>query len=332
MAELRINPVTGRGVVIAPQRADRPHRPRSPGPAQAADAASCPFCPGNEDQLPDILFALPSPRPPLWRTRAVPNRFPILTPGPGTPAGRHEVIIESPRHDADLADMPAAQAEAVVETWVARAAAAMEDRRVRSLFIFRNRGPFGGASLAHPHSQLIAPDFVPPELRERERRAAAGLRRDGRTPLASLVADELAERRRLVFETGSYLAFVPHAAEVPFDTWLVPKVQDRPFHALAAEARNGLAHALQRLLRRLAARLDDPAYNMMILTPSRAGSRRGLNEWFIRIRPRLSTPAGFELASGLAVNVSLPECDAALLRRAPRKQRAAPARGRASRH
>lgn len=318
MSELRRDRSCGRQTIVAPDRARRPHRP-------GGDAAGCPFCPGNEAALPPILAETPGPTPPGWRTRVVANKYPLLTPtaggrvareGPFTRRpgrGRHEVIIEHPDHHGDLATLPPEAVAAVIATWRDRAAAALAAPGVKSVIVFRNHGAEAGASLGHPHSQLVAMTAVPPAVRARAAAARRHYRREGQCLVCARIAQERAAGARLVADAGGFVAWVPFAPAAPFELWLAPRRHQARFAAIAPDEIKGLAALLGRLLAAYRHRLDDPEYNLVVNDAPRGHAAAPALHWWLGIVPRRGRPAGFELGSGVAVTPSRPEDDAALL-------------------
>jgi UDPglucose--hexose-1-phosphate uridylyltransferase len=327
-SEMRQNAITREWTLFAPVRGRRPHDPQrfpAGSPQRGRYEPGCPFCPGNEAQLPPVITEMPAVedlRP--WQTRVVQNKFPVLTSGAvaqwvdrGTYAvmgarGRHEVLIESARHDDDLPEMSLEAVLTVIETYHQRYLAALEGEAVTLLF--RNRGPGAGASLGHPHSQLIAPPIVPPRIQRREAAARDFHDQHGRCGYCALLAQEMAEGERVVLTNEWFVAFVPYAAETPFETWLMPRRHAADFGAIAAEEKAGLASALREVLRRLSSQAGNPDYNLIVRTATRSASSAPFLHWYVQIRPRVALEAGFEIESGMHINTSLPEMDAALLR------------------
>jgi UDPglucose--hexose-1-phosphate uridylyltransferase len=329
MSELRQDRTTGAWVIVAPQRGARPHA-RLPGErAQQRPRfdPACPFCPGNEAQLPGIVAETPAQDPPGWRLRVVPNKFPAVQLQPPPVAGGehqarpghgvHEVIIESPWHDAKPATMSASELTAVVSAYRARSRALREQDGIEAVILFRNYGQRAGASLMHPHTQIIALDFVPPKLAALGDWAERYHREHGACAMCEEIAIERKNGTRVVDENDAFVALVPFAAEHPFELWLVPKQHQASFTALADDALGGFAALLGRALRRLRAALDDPPYNFVVdSAPKGEGATPHLH-WRLRLVPDVATWGGFELGAGLPINPSSPEDDARLLRAAP---------------
>jgi UDPglucose--hexose-1-phosphate uridylyltransferase len=329
MSELRQDRTTGSWVIVAPQRGRRPQMRERGERAQQRPRfdPACPFCPGNEAQLPGIVAETPTQDAPGWRLRAVPNKFPAVQlqappfvggdhqvrPGHGV----HEVIIESPWHDAEPATMSASELTAVVSVYRARARALLEQDDIEAAILFRNYGRRAGASLTHPHAQIIALDFVPPKLAAMEDWAKRYHSKHGACAMCEEIAIECNTGTRIVDENQRFVTLVPFAAEHPCELWVVPKQHHAPFTALADDELGDFAALLGRALRRLKAVLDDPPYNFVVDSAPKGEDAAPYLHWYLRLVPDIVTWGGFELGAGLPINPSSPEDDAALLRDAP---------------
>jgi len=333
MSELRQDPSTRDWVVIAPERGLRPHTVAQPEASSARDSElACPFCPGHEDETPPEVWRLPPKPIEPWRVRVVPNRFPMLAPDgnarrqvspdgfvrmPGI--GRHEVIIESPDHSADLARADDASVLAVLEAYRARYRALREEG-AGVILIFRNHGARAGTSISHPHSQIVSAPVVPIQVRHRFDVAMQHYDDLGTCLYVDLLERELQDGRRVVLETPAFVAFQPFAAVAPFETWIMPRTSQPAFGDARDAALEGLAPVLRTVLGALADVLDDPDYNAIIQSAPPGDESREYFVWHLRIVPRLAIPAGFELGSGMAINPTLPEETADALRRAVQEQ------------
>ncbi len=330
MSEIRHDRISGAWSIVAPERGRRPmsHSPRPGGVVEPPFVHDCPFCPGNERLLPSIIQETPASAPPGWQVRVVPNRYPAVEQGGGeeavlTPScqsfpgfGRHEVIVEHPRHDRDLATMSQGEVLAVMETYRARYRAMMDDANIQSVVLFRNHGDNAGASIAHPHSQVVGLATVPPLVRERAEYARRYHTREGRCPFCDLIVRERKERRRVVAQNDHFLAVVPFAAQAPFEIWLVPLAHGSSFRAVSDRELHDLSGILHGILGAYRRQLHDPEYNFAIHSSPREQEQAPHLHWFLQILPRLATAAGFELGTGMQVNPSVPENDAALLAKA----------------
>ena len=333
MNEMRQNKITQKWVIYSAARGKRPHdlsRHRKDREDVPAFVPTCPFCPGNEHQTPPTIMQMPGENG-HWQTRVVSNKFPILRYGDDTtttdrgvylsaPAhGRHEVIIETPRHNEDVPFMSPEHAQTLIETYHRRYVDLARDDTLQMIFLFRNRGVSAGISLTHPHSQLIATGIVPPRVRARERSALAYFEAQGRCGYCDILALEAGEGQRVIWENNSFLAFVPFTAEVPFEMWVMPRRHQADFGALSDAEKADLTETLQEALARLHRTANDPDYNYIVHTASKEGRHAPHLHWYIQIRPRIGTEAGFEIGSGMSVNPSCPEEDAAFLRGATDK-------------
>jgi len=330
MPELRRDPIVGRWVIIATERAQRPTDLQRCPPAP--QPALCPFCPGHEDKTPREVYVagrLPSapPNGPGWKVRAVPNRFPALKiegeldrQAEGiydrmNGIGAHEVVIETPDHGRALKDLSVAELTEVLFAFKARVLDLRNDLRFRYILLFKNHGHLAGASLDHSHSQLIALPVVPRQVIEEIEGARRHYDLKERCIFCDVVGQERRDRSRLVHENDDFVVFAPYAPRSPFETWIVPKRHESNFEAEPKERLGLCAEALGTDTRRLAAALGDPAYNFIIHSnPVRDPSSPSYH-WHLEIMPALSQVAGFEWGSGFHINPVPPEEAAEFLRK-----------------
>jgi len=303
--ELRTDELTGARVIVAPGRATRPEvfRPSAASSAPATPPASCPFCEGHETMTPPEVARVGTGAPdtPGWHVRVVPNLYPIV--GDGVP-GAHEVLVISPAHDRQLDRLPLGGATAALVALRDRAAHHLETGFVHTQPII-NHGRASGASIEHPHAQLIAIGFTPPRVEALLARFAAAGR--------DLVADAIDAAR-----TGSFLVrgdaavtWCPPASKAPFLMRIaLPYARQRFDRATDSEI-GVLTDALQSALARLRALLGDVAYNVVVHTAPRDDPRPF--HWWVDIVPRVSIYGGFELGTGLWVNITAPEEAAKML-------------------
>ncbi|SIO14309.1 UDPglucose--hexose-1-phosphate uridylyltransferase [Singulisphaera sp. GP187] len=329
MPELRKDPIVGRWVIIAHERAKRPHD--FSGEAQLqAEASFCPFCEGNEDKTPPEIVAYRErgtrPNGPGWRIRVVPNKFPALKiegnlnkRGEGiydkmAGVGAHEVIIESPQHHISLPELPEENVREILWVYRDRLVDLKKDSRLVHGMLFKNVGSAAGASLEHTHSQLIVTPIVPISVWEEMTGSLEFFNYRGRCIYCDMVQQELSTEKRIVLDTSHFTAFCPYASRFPFETWIVPKTHSSHFENIPKQGVDDLATVLRQVLGKLELALDNPAYNYIIHTSPFDHQELPHYHWHIEIIPRLSKVAGFEWGSGFYINPVPPEDAAAFLR------------------
>jgi UDPglucose--hexose-1-phosphate uridylyltransferase len=331
MPELRKDPIVGRWVIIATDRAKRPLSPKAePLPA---GTVFCPFCEGSEDKTPHEIISYRDrnsrPNERGWRVRVVPNKFPALQiegtmdrRGEGlydkmNGIGAHEVVIEGPVHDQDLADLPLEHIQQVLGAYRERVLDLHRDRRFRYVLIFKNHGAQAGATLEHTHTQLIATPIIPKILQEELEGSRRYYELKERCVFCDIVQQETAENngRRVVTMSERFLTVEPFAPRFPFETWILPRRHDDSYDTLAdADELRDLAGILKDTLQRLNRALDRPPYNFVIHTAPVSDGALEYYHWHLEIMPKLTRVAGFEIGSGFYINPTPPEDAAQYLR------------------
>ena len=289
MADLRVDPLSGRLVAVAPGRASRPGANAARiDPPTDEELATCPFCEGREDETPPEVLVLPQrpgrePNTPGWSVRVVPNKYPAFN--------HPEVVVHAPQHVRSLAELDRPQLELVAEAWRLRAATAAADGKV--LFAGVNEGRAAGASLPHSHSQIVALDEEPPIPKAE--------RRDG-CRLCELLDRELSDETRVVAEAEGLVLLCPYASRSAYECLIAPVEHDENgFGPRLGAARELAPRGLGRL-----AELDAPRPAHLWLHPA--------GPWHHALLPRLNVFAAFELGAGHYINTLPPEQAAADLR------------------
>jgi len=288
VTEVRRNPITGEPVIFAPDRATRPNAFGGGTGALASvleeetdrrASPDCPFCPGHEHETPPEIARFGEP----WRVRVFANKYPFVP--------RHEVIVESPRHDDSFATIE--HPEEVVAAYVARYRAIAADPEIRHVTIFRNHGPLGGASREHAHSQIAGTTFVPPRV-ARELAAFAG---------GCALCEPAAH---VIDQSAHFIRFAPHASAFAYEQWIVPRRHGPDFASMNESESTDLALRLRdaaRSMERIA-----KSYNWLFMNFAEAG------HWYVQAMPRMTSVAGFEVATGTFVDVVDPALAARKLR------------------
>ncbi|HEY6394449.1 MAG TPA: galactose-1-phosphate uridylyltransferase [Candidatus Binataceae bacterium] len=328
MPELRRDPVVGRWVIMATERSKRPSDFKKPHSEHKA--GPCVFCYENEHLTPPEVLSYrepgTQPNKPGWRVRGVPNKFPALRiegeadrRGDGmydmmNGIGAHEVVIDSPDHVRGLADLDPRQVEEVLWAYRDRVLDLGRDERFRYVLIFKNHGAEAGASLEHPHSQIIALPIIPLSVQQELRGANEYFQLKERCIFCDIAHQESHDRRRVIFENAYFVVASPFAARFPFELLMIPKKHLSHFEAMRPDEYRALAQSLKSALSALKAALDDPPFNYIIHSAPLGEAPSKQYHWHLEITPALTKVAGFEVGTGFYINPVPPEDAAAHLR------------------
>lgn len=330
MPDLRKDPIVGRWVIIATDRAKRPHDFTREKDRPKGQQGFDPFLEGNESATPSEILAYRNPGThrdkPGWRVRVVPNKFPALQVegqlskrGDGiydlmNGIGAHEVIIECPHYEESMARLTLENIREVLWVYRDRLVDLKKDRRLVHGLIFKNKGAPAGATIDHSHSQLIVTPVVPINVWEEMEGALGFYNYRGRCIYCDMVQQELSTGSRVVLDLPNFVVFCPFASRFPFETWILPKQHSSHFENLQRQHVEELGLVMKTILCKLELALDDPPYNYIIHTAPFDSQELQHYHWHIEIMPRLTRVAGFEWGSGFYINPVLPEQAAAFLR------------------
>jgi len=329
MAELRRDPIVGRWVIMdtehpaAPEEYEyEPHIPKG---------GDCPFCYGNESLTPSEIESFRKPGTGAnttgWQVRVVPNKFPALQiegnlnkQGIGiydmsNGIGAHEVLVESPYHHKDIPDLTSEEVEKIIEMYIRRTVDLEKDKRFKYIMVFRNFGRAAGASLEHPHSQIIALPMVPKNVKEELVGAENYLEYRERCIFCDIVKQESHEKERIIMEDKNFLAFFPFVSRFPFETWIIPKRHDGCFCTLSKEEIRHFAFILKNTLAKIKKIFPDLSYNYIIhISPCNSDKETESYHWHLELMPKLTRVAGFEWGTGFYLVPTPPEIAAEYLR------------------
>jgi len=308
MPTQRHEPLTGRTILLAAQRRDRPHAFASDG---SVTEAECPFCAGREERTPPEITRRGDPD---WTVRVVPNKYPAVSAADefdaAEPAamGRHEVIIESGRHDDSFLEVSDAHSDEIVEVWVERFGVLSVDPRHASVILFHNQGARAGESIAHPHSQIVGLPFVPERVA-----LETSAYREGSCVLCKVI-ERASESTLIVDQNEAFILIAPWASRLPYQMWAIPRSHEPDIGSLSRQHVRGLAAILRSALGKINRVLPGESINWSIqqapVNPSRPF------HWYLEIVPRVTVFGGFELSTGTYINIVDPEHTAALFRTA----------------
>ena len=331
MPELRKDPVLGRWIIISEERGKRPtdfivEESRVKG-------GFCPLCPGNEATTPPEVLVYGREQEgagnsPGWKVRVVPNKYPALgihgdlvKQGEGlydrmSGIGAHEVIVESPDHRAVFADLPVEHLSLIFQAYRDRIRDLEQDTRFRYVMVFKNVGRVAGASLEHPHSQLVALPILPRMIVSELDGALSYYKYKERCIYCDIIRQEMQQDIRVVCQNDHFITTTPFAPRTPFEMWILPKQHASSFSKESRSRLRALAGIFAESLQRLSACIPNVPYNFALHTlPLRTDDLDHFHYHF-EIVPKLSSIAGFERGTGFYINPMPPETSAQYLREA----------------
>lgn len=339
MPELRKDPIIGRWVIIATERAKRPDQfSIKPNDDNVPKEKACPFCEGKENQTPAEIYSLRKnntfSNTSGWELRVVPSIAPFLRiegeldrKGKGlydlmNGLGAHEIIIETNRHTANLADLEEKQISKVITCYIERIKDLEKDIRFKYVLVFKNYGWEAGAGkINHTRSQLIATPVNPKRVKEELTGAKQYYDYHERCIFCDLIKEERESQKRVILEIDGFIAIVPFASRFPFEVWILPKKHSCDFIKMDLQERDNLAAILKKILLKLKIGLSDPPYNYVLHTApfkrAKTGYWKSIDydyHWHIEIIPRLTKVAGFEWGTGFYICPLAPEESAKFLK------------------
>ena len=306
MSEIRKHYFLEKYCIIAGERSKRPTdfvKERKPEPKPE----TCSFCPGNEDLTPAATAVYgyedkqlvirkdeDNKRVKDWEVRCFPNLYPAL---PG-----HEIIAETPDHEKHPSDFTDDEITLLMQVYSDRTKHYLKKDGIKYVSLFRNYGRDAGASLSHPHTQLMPMPFVPPMIMQE----LTVIGEADRCPYCDIVEQE-SGGERVIIENDYWIVFAPYCSRLPFEMWMLPKKHVSSITAL--DDLTSLGTTLRDTLLKLKTFLHNPTYNYMFFQMD--NSSYHLN---IRIEPKLSIAAGFEKNTDVFINTMPPEDAARSLR------------------
>jgi len=326
MPEMRQNPVTRRWVIIATERAKRPEQARIEKLYESLPEhdEQCFFCWGNEETTPPEVYSIrlddSLPDTPGWLLRVVNNKYAAVNLNQpfiinnndclevfSYAKGIAEVIIETNNHSLNPSTMSLSQNIRVLKAYQDRYNAISKVPEIQYISIFRNNGALAGASLEHPHSQIIAVPLVPPVITEELEGSKAYYKKHNRCVWCDEIEKELNKQQRIIFKNSYFVAFVPYAARSPFELVIMPRFHSARFEEMEIFQLTSLAEVWKAVFYKLSESLSNPPYNCFIHTAPLNVACDEHFHWHIEILPKLTISAGFELCTGMFINVTIPE-------------------------
>lgn len=325
-SELRKDLVSGDWIVIATGRRARPRdigekkKKRTPAPK-----AGCPFeSLGGGSGEPILYYGTKQ----NWRVQVIKNKYPAFVHynnlcaekfarGPYTlmqGVGHHDLVITK-SHEKNFPELAARDARLVFCAFRDRYRMMAEDRCIAYTLIFQNWGPSAGASVFHPHYQMISLPIIPPDVEHSLKGSNKYFERNRKCVHCVMVDWEKRQKKRIVHENRHVIAFAPFVSRVPFEIRIFPKKHFPHFVETPQAVLFGAADMLQKILRSFKNRLQDPDYNFFIHTTPMKHKKKDNYHWHIEILPKITTRAGFEFGTGIEINTVDPDEAASILRK-----------------
>ena len=315
-SELRSDLLSQDWVVIATGRGKRPETFKKEKREKLIPSKkTCPFC-HLEKEKPLLALA---------NTIVVVNKYPALIPsltlneksqGPYQRmdgVGYHEVVVTGD-HQKSLAQFSVNQVKEVIDAYQARYLDLMQKPFIKYVSIFHNHGEEAGASIFHPHSQIIATPVIDPDLNRAVLNSQKYFKENGKCIYCLMNKWDRETKERIVFENREFLVICPFVSKTAFEMIITPKKHLPYFERITEEEKKYLAQAFQAALSKLYKALNDPPYNFYLHTAPCDDKEYNFYHWHWTILPKTATWAGFELCTGIEISTVKPEKAAEYLR------------------
>jgi UDPglucose--hexose-1-phosphate uridylyltransferase len=330
ISELRRDLVSGTWVAYATKRKFKPdsHKTSPRVSDNTDDPKDCPFCRENfekQKQGKDTLIYFDKKG--NWSLRVFPNKFPIFSPGKEVldkrdvgpfevmnGVGYHEILTTAD-HRKNFPDLPIEKIVEVFDAYQERYLALMNKRNVKYISIFKNYGKSAGASIVHPHNQIVAMPVIDPDVARSIHGSAKYFQSHKECVHCVMIEWEIDSKERVVFENEEFVVVCPFVSRVSFEMRVYPKSHLSYFERITPEQKIKLSEAVKKALGKVKYRLDDPDYNMFLHTAPCDGQTYDHYHWHLEIFPKTSIWAGLELSTGMEVCTVLPEEAAKILRK-----------------
>lgn len=335
-SELRYDLVSKDWVVIATGRAKRPETfKKERRLVEKVPKKLCPFCRITDQEIPTLTFVKGKKvvlksgdrTPKDWTTISVPNKYPAFLPSSQldkkteggiyqkmNAAGFHEIVITRD-HRMQLAQFSTKEVKEVIDVYQGRYLELMKEKFVNYVSIFHNHGMEAGASIAHPHSQIVTTPLIDIDLRNALNNSRKYLKRHKKCIYCVMGEWERKVRKRIVFENKDFIVICPFASKSAFEVIISPKKHRSNFERMTEKEKWQLAEAFRVALNKLYKGLNDPAYNFYLHTAPCDGKKYNHYHWHWTILPKTSTWAGFEIGTRMEISTIEPEKAAQYLRK-----------------
>lgn len=310
-SELRFDPVSKDWILIATGRAKRPEMFAKETPRRdSGPKSACPFCHFKGD----------------WFVKVIPNKYPPFSPndklekreeGPYQVmdgVGFAEVVVTR-SHEKSMAQFSVPEIRQVLDAFQERYLDLMNEKFVNYVSIFHNHGETAGATISHPHSQIVTHPIIDPDLNRSLAGSAEYWRKHKKCVHCVMLDFDRKQRQRIIFENQDFLVVCPFASRIAFETRIYPKQHLAYFERIKDKGKDSLAEAFKMAFSKLYKALNNPDYNFFLHTAPCDGRNYDHYHWHFEILPKTSTWAGFELGTGIEISTIEPENAAEYLRK-----------------
>jgi UDPglucose--hexose-1-phosphate uridylyltransferase len=294
-AEIRRHYFLENYVILAPKRNLRPDSFSHPNEPHKLPGATCPFCHKQEA----IVWQLPHGKD--WRVKVIRNAFPALTLENTQAFGAQEVVINTPDHALEFSDLPVDHIEEVFEAYRHRLIHLKQIEGIRYVLVFKNDGPMAGASVPHAHCQIFGLPLVPPKIIQESDALNHYWDEHQSCAYCDIVAWEVRQKARIIFEDKHFIALSPHAASYAFEVWLIPRRHETQF----ANLNGSELHSLAVILKKITAKLDTNVISFNYFLQESLSNQN--HHFVLKVEPRTTKWAGAELGTGVIINPVTPE-------------------------
>ncbi len=336
--EFRQDLVSGEWVLFATGRAKRPGGEQK-APGLKNDKNTCPFedpeKSGNEilvtyGQEGQLLNEKQIQQRDTWFAKVAKNKFPAVIEGEAGPRrtagpfkvtdarGLHEIVIYRD-HDRELNQYSNDGLANIFKIYQERYRAMASYAASRYILIFHNHGAGAGASIAHPHSQIISIPIMPPDVRRSLHGSENFFEENGKRVYDLMISWEMAEKKRIIFENKNFIAFCPFVSRTPYEVRIFSKESHAHFEQCPAEILVDLGEVVNFVLNKMYKALNNPDYNFFIHTApvdAKSPQIHAFYSWHVEVIPKMKMEGAFEIGSGIEVNVVDPDVAAEELRNA----------------
>jgi len=333
-SELRQDLVSGDWILFAPGRARRPEQFAEKGRVKKTPKTNCPFeNPASAAGGAPVAIYNRSSLPSLtstknWKIQIIPNKYPavihsalpakVSKKGPYSimpGVGHHEVLITRD-HNKNFAHLGKTDAEMVFRAFRDRYSTLLDDGEIAYIAVFHNWGPKAGASIYHPHYQMIAVPVVPPDIEHSLKGSKSYFKKYKKCVHCVQISMEKKDKKRVIFENDCSIAFAPFVSRSEFEIRIFPKTHISFFEDTPTQIINCVSETLQKVLKALERSLNYPDYNFFVHTAPLNNKKDYKHyHWHIEVQPKINIQAGFELGTGIEINVVDPDEAAKLIRK-----------------